>query len=169
MRSLGPLLSTCLLTSCAMSDELGPIKGPSIPLVNAAGASTGAVQIEPRAGGAYLRIAVQGLSPGDHGLHLHAVGRCDGPAFQSAGAHWNPAARQHGHLNPQGAHAGDLPNLTVSANGHGAITFLVTGGPLADADGTALVVHARPDDYRTDPSGNSGDRIACAMIAAPTR
>ena len=110
---------------------------------------------------------MQGLAPGDHGLHLHAVGRCDGPAFATAGAHWNPASRQHGHLNPDGAHAGDLPNLTVSANGHGAINFLATGGSLADGDGTSLVVHAGPDDYRTDPSGNSGDRIACAVLAPP--
>lgn len=161
------MLSTFLLGACAISDELGPTaKGPLMPLINSAGASTGAVQAEPRPGGTYLRIAVQGLPPGDHGLHLHAVGRCDGPDFKSAGAHWNPAGRQHGHLNPEGAHLGDLPNLTVSANGHGAINFMV-GGALADADGTSLVVHARPDDYRTDPSGNSGDRIGCAVLAAP--
>ena len=168
MRSLFLMLPVVLLAGCAMNDELGPTgSGPSIALVNGAGAVTGAVQAEPRAGGTYLRIAVQGLTPGDHGLHLHSVGRCDGPAFTTAGAHWNPAGRQHGHLNPDGAHAGDLPNLTVSTNGHGAINFLATGGPLADADGTSLVVHAGPDDYRTDPSGNSGDRIACAVLAPP--
>lgn len=160
------LLLVSIPAGCAISDELGPIKGPSIALVNPAGSTTGAVQAEPRPTGTYLRIAVQSLPPGEHGLHLHAVGRCDGPAFESAGAHWNPAGRQHGHLNPGGAHLGDLPNLTVSANGHGAINFLVAG-QLSDADGTSLVVHARPDDYRTDPSGNSGDRIACAVLAAP--
>jgi len=164
------IAASALLAACAISDELGPTgKGQLIPLVNSAGASTGAVQAEPRAGGAYLRIAVQGLSPGDHGLHLHAVGRCDGPDFKSAGAHWNPAGRHHGHLNPEGAHAGDLPNLTVSANGRGALNFLVMGGPLADADGTSLVIHSKADDYRTDPSGNSGDRIACAVLAAPAQ
>jgi Cu-Zn family superoxide dismutase len=156
-----------LLAACALPDDLGPISGPSVPLVNGAGASIGAVQVEPRGEGNYLRIAAEGLPPGDHGLHLHAVGRCDGPAFETAGAHWNPAGRQHGHLNPQGAHAGDLPNLTGSANGRGAINFLVTGGSLADADGTSLMIHAGPDDYRTDPSGNSGGRIACAVLAAP--
>ena len=159
--------SALLLAACAMSDNLGPIEGPSVPLVSSAGVSIGAMQAEPRAGGTYLRIAAEALTPGDHGLHLHAVGRCDGPSFESAGAHWNPAGRQHGHLNPAGAHAGDLPNLTASANGRGAINFLVTGGPLADADGTSLVIHAQPDDYRTDPSGNSGGRIACAVIAPP--
>ena len=168
MRSVVMLLPFALLAACATPDELGPSgNGPTIALVNGAGVSTGAVQVEPRADGSYLRIAVQGLPPGEHGLHLHAVGRCDGPAFQSAGGHWNPAGRQHGHLNPQGAHAGDLPNLTVSANGRGALNFLVPGAGLADADGTALVIHAKPDDYRTDPSGSSGDRIACAVIAAP--
>lgn len=164
MRIFLPLLPAVLLASCAMNDELGPVSGPSISLVNSAGASTGAVQAEPRPGGTYLRLAVQDLPPGDHGLHLHAVGRCDGPGFQSAGAHWNPAGRQHGHLNTEGAHLGDLPNVTVSANGRGAINFMVAG-QLGDADGTSLVVHAMPDDYRTDPSGNSGDRIACAVIA----
>ena len=167
MRILIVIAAPALLAACAMPDELGPIDGPSVPLVNAARASIGAVQAEPRAGGTYLRIAAQELPPGDHGLHLHAVGRCDGPAFQSAGAHWNPAGRQHGHLNPAGAHAGDLPNLTASANGRGAINFMVTGGSLADADGTSLVIHAQADDYLTDPSGNSGDRIACAVLAPP--
>ena len=167
MRLLVPLIGSGLLAGCATPDQLGPVGGQSVPLVNSAGASIGAVQAEQRAGGTYLRIAVQDLTPGEHGLHLHAVGRCDGPDFKSAGAHWNPAGRQHGHLNPLGAHAGDLPNLTVSSNGHGALNFLVAGHELADADGTSLVIHAKPDDYKTDPSGNSGDRIACAVLPAP--
>ena len=167
MRNLMLVAPIVMVASCATPDELAPVRGPVIALVNSAGASTGGVQAEPRAGGHYLRIAVEGLAPGEHGLHLHSVGRCDGPDFKSAGAHWNPAGKQHGHLNPQGAHAGDLPNLIVSANGRGAINFLVAG-EIADADGTSLVVHAKPDDYRTDPSGNSGDRVACAVIVAPT-
>lgn len=166
MRSVS-MLFPLVLAGCAMSDELGPVPGaPTVALVNSAGASTGAVQAERRSGGANLRIAVQGLPPGEHGLHLHAVGRCDAPRFDSAGAHWNPEGRQHGHLNPQGPHLGDLPNLTVSANGHGAINFRIAG-LIDDTDGTSLVVHASPDDYRTDPSGNSGDRIACAVLAPP--
>ncbi len=168
MRLVVLMIPLALLAACATPDELGPVgNAPTIALVNGAGASTGAVQVEPRANGSYLRIAVQGLPPGEHGLHLHAVGRCEGPAFQSAGAHWNPAGKQHGHLNPAGAHAGDLPNLTVSTNGRGALNFLVAGAGLADADGTALVIHAKPDDDRTDPSGDSGDRIACAVLTGP--
>lgn len=169
MRSPFPLLGSILLAGCVSTDQLGPAEGQSMPLVNSAGVSIGAVQAEQRPGGSYLRIAVQDLTPGEHGLHLHAVGRCDGPDFRSAGAHWNPAGRQHGHLNPLGAHAGDLPNLTISSNGHGALNFLVASHELADADGTSLVIHAKPDDYKTDPSGNSGDRIACAVVAAPMR
>ena len=166
MRNLLLCAAAALTASCATPDELGPGRGPAIPLVNGSGASIGRVQAEPRPGGSYVRIAASGLAPGEHGLHLHTVGRCDSPGFQSAGAHWNPAGRQHGHLNPQGAHLGDLPNLTVSANGHGAINFLVRGN-IADADGTSLMVHARPDDYRMDPSGGSGDRVGCAVLAPP--
>ena len=154
-----------LLAACATTDDWGEGGGPVIALVNSSGASVGTVEMQPRSGGTYIRVEVQGLQPGEHGLHLHAVGKCEGPSFQSAGAHWNPAGKQHGHLNPQGAHLGDLPNLTVSANGHGRLVFLVKGQVSGDADGTSLVIHAKPDDYRTDPSGNSGDRIACAVLS----
>ena len=120
-----------------------------------------------------LRVEVQaaGLVPGTYGVHIHQVGRCDGPGFESAGPHWNPTGRQHGIDNPAGAHKGDLPNLEVSAEGSGLIIFAVEGAslrggamPLLDADGAAVVIHARADDNRTDPSGNSGARIACGVI-----
>lgn len=120
-----------------------------------------------------VRIAVTGyrLPPGMHGLHIHAVGRCDPPQFTSAGPHFNPAVKQHGTLNPAGPHAGDLPNLEVAASGEGGIdatTRLVTLSPgpssLLGPTGAALVVHAAADDYKTDPTGNSGDRIACGVI-----
>lgn len=169
MRSLLLIAVTGMLSACMTDDDWGDHDGPVAPLVNAAGISVGTVEMQPRSGGTYLRVEVRGLQPGEHGLHLHTVGRCDGPAFQSAAAHWNPAGKQHGHLNPQGAHLGDLPNLTVSANGRGRLVFLVNGQVNADADGTSLVIHAKPDDYRTDPSGNSGDRIACAVLAVPAQ
>jgi Cu-Zn family superoxide dismutase len=125
-------------------------------------------------GGAGLEVRVQatGLPAGHYGVHLHAVGRCEGPAFASAGPHWNPTARQHGSLNPAGHHLGDLPNLDVDAQGMGRLEFAIHGasatgpGGILDADGAALVIHAAPDDYRTDPSGNSGARIACGVLKA---
>jgi Cu-Zn family superoxide dismutase len=105
-----------------------------------------------------------------HGIHLHAIGRCEGPDFKSAGGHWNPAGHQHGRDNPMGAHLGDLPNFDVAGQTVASLTLPVggiTAADLADADGTALVIHADPDDYKTDPSGNSGARIACAVLAPP--
>ena len=110
-----------------------------------------------------IKVQAEGLPPGAHGIHLHAVGRCEGPGFQSATGHWNPQSKLHGHDNPQGAHLGDLPNLDVGPDGRGSASFSVVGD-VADADGTSLVIHAKPDDYKTDPSGNSGDRIACAVL-----
>ena len=117
------------------------------------------------------------VTPGNHGFHFHAVGRCDGPDFMSAGGHFNPASKQHGLKNPAGPHSGDLPNLPIDAttrNQTGAgYTFVTTSNlvtltpgasSLFDADGTALVIHANPDDEVTDPTGNSGGRIACAVL-----
>jgi Cu-Zn family superoxide dismutase len=118
-----------------------------------------------------VRIEAAGLATGIYGAHIHAVGRCDAPAFESAGPHWNPSNRQHGRDNPNGQHVGDLPNLMVGTDRRGSFEFTIPGAwlsggnrPLLDADGAALVLHARPDDYRTDPSGNSGARIACGAV-----
>jgi Cu-Zn family superoxide dismutase len=120
-----------------------------------------------------IRLTVHGFTPGTHGVHLHQTGRCDPPGFESAGPHWNPTSHQHGRLNPMGPHLGDLPNLMVSANGSGRLDFAVPvpagtaagANPLLDADGTAIVIHAAADDLRTDPSGNSGARIACGVLS----
>jgi len=118
-----------------------------------------------------VRVEAAGLAPGSYGAHLHATGRCEAPAFASAGPHWNPTMRQHGQDNPQGAHMGDLPNLMVGTDRRGTFEYTVPGASLSgganallDVDGAALVIHAQPDDYRTDPSGNSGARIACGVI-----
>ena len=138
-----------------------------MPLVNSAGQSVGTVRAWQTAGGVSFRISASGLPHGLHGVHVHAVGRCDPPDFKSAGAHWNPVGRQHGMNNPAGPHAGDLPNVEVAANGVLTATLTLPNASmtsLLDADGAALVVHASADDYKTDPSGNSGARIACAVI-----
>jgi len=123
-------------------------------------------------GGIEVRVQAAGLAPGHYGVHLHAAGRCEGPGFESAGPHWNPTGRVHGKLNPGGHHLGDLDNLDVDESGAGRLEFTITGAlttgadGLLDADGAAVVIHAGPDDYRTDPSGNSGARIACGVLPA---
>jgi Cu-Zn family superoxide dismutase len=136
-------------------------------LINALGAPIGSVRAWQTAGGVTLRIDAAGLPHGIHGIHVHSVGRCDAPDFASAGPHWNPLGKKHGMDNPAGPHAGDLPNVEVSANGVLGVTLVVPGASMAsliDADGASIVIHAAPDDYRTDPSGNSGARIACAVL-----
>jgi Cu-Zn family superoxide dismutase len=122
-------------------------------------------------GGVRIVLEARGLPAGDKGVHLHAVGKCEPPQFASAGAHFNPQNKQHGTLNPSGPHAGDLPNITIAENGAGRLetfTDRVTLGSgahsLFDDDGTAIVVHAAPDDFKTDPAGNSGTRIACGVV-----
>ncbi|MCK9540642.1 MAG: superoxide dismutase family protein [Novosphingobium sp.] len=117
-----------------------------------------------------LEVNATGLPAGTLGIHLHAVGRCVPRDFSSAGGHLNPLGRQHGTMNPMGSHLGDLPNITVDRNGQGSLDVLLEGArerimaDIFDADGTALVIHAGPDDYRTDPAGNSGSRIACGVF-----
>jgi len=164
-------VATMLLGGCAsMTAEKEPLSAEAA-LKDKDGKDVGRATIIETGEG--VRIAVTGyrLPPGAHGLHIHAVGRCDPPQFTSAGAHFNPAGKQHGTQNPAGPHAGDLPNLEVAASGEGGIdatTKLVTLGPgptsLLGPEGSSLVVHAAADDYKTDPTGNSGDRIACGVI-----
>lgn len=149
-----------------------PMAPPDVPvstvdLVSSSGAVLGKVRVFSEPTGLMLRVEAAGLPPGQHGVHLHAVGRCDPPGFTSAGPHWNPATKKHGHRNPQGFHTGDLGNLGVGADGKLVAGLLVpqaTFDALRDADGAALVLHAKVDDEKTDPSGNSGDRIACAVL-----
>lgn len=121
-----------------------------------------------------VQVTASSLTPGKHGIHIHEVGKCDPPDFKSAGGHFNPSHKHHGLQNPQGAHGGDLPNLIVKPNGTGKIKFLLKDATLREGsafshslfhpNGTSLVIHAKEDDEKTDPSGNSGDRIACGVI-----
>jgi Cu-Zn family superoxide dismutase len=117
-----------------------------------------------------ISLEVEGLPAGEHGVHVHTTGACDAPTFTSAGPHWNPAERQHGLENPDGQHAGDMPNLNVAEDGTGSLEYTLAGGAtfegLMDADGSAFMVHATADDQVTDPSGDSGDRIACGVFQA---
>lgn len=136
-------------------------------LIDAQGQAIGMVEWWNEADGTHLHLRARGLSDGLHGMHLHQFGRCDTPDFKSAQGHWNPTDRHHGHRNPTGWHLGDLGNLTVSEGREATANVLLPPGSpsLIDDDGTALVIHAKPDDEMTDPSGNSGDRVACAVIA----
>ena len=133
------------------------------------GREVGRATVREVGGGLRFTVDVRDLPAGTHGAHVHTVGRCDPPDFQSAGPHWNPTGAKHGANNPQGPHLGDLPNLLVGADGRGTLAFTVPGATmvgLLDADGASMVVHASADDLVTDPSGNSGGRIACGAFAS---
>jgi len=164
-----------LLAACNESREarMGePVPGGQLAtatLRTATGADAGRATAREVGGGVRFTVDARGLPPGTHGLHVHAVGRCDPPGFESAGGHWNPTGAKHGVDNPQGPHQGDLPNLIVGNDGRGTGALTVPGATLAgvlDADGSTMMVHAAADDLRTDPSGNSGARIACGVFQA---
>jgi Cu-Zn family superoxide dismutase len=136
-------------------------------LRNAAGEKVGTAVAEEVDGAIRVIVEAHGLPKGPHGTHVHAIGKCEAPDFASAGPHWNPTAHQHGKENPMGPHAGDMPNLQVDEKGSDRTIFTLAGGTFAglmDEDGAALVIHAGEDDYKTDPSGNSGGRIACGVF-----
>jgi len=135
------------------------------------GRELGTLMLADTVGGIAVSGRLHGLPPGQHAIHLHMTGLCE-PPFESAGGHWNPTNRQHGLDNPAGPHFGDMPNLTVGSDSAVTVQTLTPGGSirgpsgLLDQDGAAVVVHAQPDDNRTDPAGNAGDRIACGAVSA---
>jgi superoxide dismutase, Cu-Zn family len=137
-------------------------------LVNGAGRRIGTAAVLPSKTGGLLVLKLTGIPPGTHGLHLHAQGLCEPPKFESAGPHYNPAGRKHGARNPQGPHAGDLPNVVARADSSVDTTLAIPAEVVnAIGSGTgakSLVLHADPDDLTTDPSGNSGARFACGVL-----
>lgn len=148
-------------------------KSAHADLVNAQGTKIGAATISASGQGVKISVKVSELTPGVHGIHIHNVGKCEGPAFTSAGGHFNPTNAHHGIHNTEDPHPhlGDLPNLTVGQSGNGKTTFTAEGVTLGDGanslfheGGTSLVIHAKADDLMSDPSGNSGDRVACGVI-----
>ena len=142
-----------------------------VDLKDAKGNSVGMAMISAaKGGGVSIELDVKGLTPGEHAIHFHAVPKCEAP-FTSAGSHFNPANKKHGMQNPEGPHAGDMPNFTVAANGTAKTTVTNKNVTIVDgansiyaSGGTALVIHAAADDMKTDPAGNAGDRIACGTI-----
>ena len=173
MRTMLISMSLLPLAACA------PVQTPEIVAVNSVafaelarndGSSAGVATLSDRSDGLWLSVAATGVAPGTYGMHLHAIGKCDAPDFTSAGPHWNPSQKQHGFDNPMGTHAGDIRNLVVNVGRAGAMEVKLAGaefeGPsgLFDADGVALVIHEKLDDYKTEPSGNSGKRVICGVF-----
>ena len=162
------MMFAALAAGCAISAQAKVTTARAI-LQDASGKEVGRARLQQVGKGIKVTLQASKLAAGTHGVHIHAVGKCDAPDFASAGSHWNPTSRQHGKDNPAGMHKGDLPNIVIDSNGRGTLAFTVDGavlGDLLDADGAAIVVHVAADDYRTDPSGNSGARIACGALSA---
>jgi len=147
-------------------------KPVTVKLSDAKGKSVGTAVLSADPGGVKIALKVKGLTPGDHAIHIHQTAKCDAPDFKSAGGHFNPENKKHGSANPDGPHAGDMPNFVVDAKGGSAATVVAPGVTLDDGPhsvftggGTALVIHDKADDLKTDPAGAAGDRIACGLIA----
>jgi Cu-Zn family superoxide dismutase len=163
------LLPALLCASVAFGQ--GAPKAAHADIVNVQGQNIGTAKILPAKKGVKIEVNVSQLPPGQHGIHVHAVGKCEGPAFTTAGGHLNPDTKKHGKDNPEGPHAGDLLMIDVKADGTAKATLLDTMVTLGDGanslfhdGGTAIVIHEKEDDYKTDPTGNSGGRIACGVI-----
>ncbi len=163
------------LAACSGNDaasELEPAESIArAALVGADDTPYGEVIIGEGDGGLIVQIKAEGLTPGPRGVHIHEIGKCEGPDYKSAGGHWNPTEKEHGLENPKGAHMGDFFNLEIGEDGTGSVEAKIDGASLKeganalmDADGAAFVVHAGADDLKTDPSGESGGRIACGIF-----
>ncbi|MCW5689696.1 MAG: superoxide dismutase family protein [Pseudolabrys sp.] len=164
------LMASLTLLACAAALPAAA-QTATAPLKDAQGKEVGSANLTQTPRGVLINVAVKGLPPGEHAFHVHAVGKCE-PPFTSAGGHFNPDNKKHGLMAADGAHAGDMPNLHIPQSGDltievlNAAVTLEKGKPnsLLDNDGSALVIHAGTDDYKTDPTGDAGGRIACGVV-----
>jgi Cu-Zn family superoxide dismutase len=164
------LLIAVLAATAAAGARSDEGRAARVEIKDANGHVVGTARLTPTPNGVLFTADLKALPAGEHAIHIPETGRCEPPQYASAGGHFSPHGRRHGFLDPKGPHAGDLPNIHVPA-GDLTIEYVIEdvtlqGGAsaLLDRDGAAIVVHARPDDYRTDPAGNAGDRIACGVI-----
>jgi Cu-Zn family superoxide dismutase len=163
-------LAALLVATLALGSSAYAADKASAVLKDKDGKEVGKVELTDTPSGVLLRLTLDGVPPGDHAFHIHAVGKCEPPDFKSAGPHFNPDETKHGLLNPEGPHSGDMPNLHVPDSGKltvevfNEMVTLDAEQALLDDDGSAIVVHAATDDYMTDPAGNAGDRIACGVV-----
>ncbi len=173
MRRISVLLVVPLIAACSTMQPAYTVAVSDVAradLVRADASGAGVATLSQRSDGLWLSVAADAPGSGTYGMHVHAIGRCDGPEFMTAGPHWNPAMKQHGRDNPMGAHAGDMPNVTANVDGKLVIETRLDGATLSgtggvfDADGASIVIHEKPDDYRTDPSGGSGKRLICGVF-----
>lgn len=170
MRALILISIMTSMTACSTvqtAETIAVSEVASANMMRADGTTAGVATLSQRSDGLWLSVAADAVGPGTYGMHIHAVGRCDGPTFETAGPHWNPAMKQHGRDNPMGSHAGDMPNVTANADGKLAIETKLLGAMVSevlDGDGASVVIHAKADDYKTDPSGNSGTRVICGVF-----
>ncbi|MCM2323162.1 MAG: superoxide dismutase family protein [Oligoflexia bacterium] len=166
-----PILAALLLALPAVAAS-PPL---TIPLLNSEGSSIGEARLSPLRQGVKIELSAKGLSPGLHAIHFHEKGSCEPPSFTSAGPHFSPESREHGFDSAQGPHAGDLPNILVREDGSVQAELVSPGVTLTQKSknslrkpgGTALIIHAGTDDYRSQPAGNAGDRLACGKIPSP--
>ncbi len=170
--ALGPALAMMLGGQAAMpaAGQKAQASGTVVTIINREGKPLGEATLTESRHGLLVQASMTNLQAGPHGFHIHSVGKCDPPDFKTAGGHYNPTGAEHGMLSPAGYHSGDMPNLVAGPDkAANAQVFLqgVTIEALKDRDGSALVIHAKPDDYKTDPSGASGDRVGCGVIAPP--